>query len=247
MGSFKSMLSSLLLKMSASLDRKARRIGKISRGARSYSQCGEDLIAGFVFDAIGKRKGVFLDIGASDPTELNNTLYFYERGWRGWNVDPIAANIASFDLRRPGDHNICAGIGTETHDRMFYRIDPSTLSTFDEENARLYEAKGHPVVERRMVPFLSVADLFERNGIPREIDLLSLDVEGGEAAILDAMFASGVFPTVVILETVAYGRTLGEVRKLGDLVDRVTAQGYAVHADTFVNTIFVRREIYREN
>lgn len=210
-------------------------------GVVSYSQCGEDLIADFIFRAQLVSTGTFLDIGAAHPTELNNTHFFYCRGWRGFNVDPIASNIALFDAERPEDRNICAGIGEESGERNFYRMTPSTLSTFDEATARSYAALGHAIEEVSPVPFLSAIDLFESHAIPHDLDLLSLDIEGGERSVLRSLVAGGIRPKVLIVETIGYGRTIAEAKKQTDLISEIEALGYMVYGDTYINTIFVEK------
>ncbi|HZY84782.1 MAG TPA: hypothetical protein VFE78_08120, partial [Gemmataceae bacterium] len=51
----------------------------------SYAQNGEDVLLGRLFG--GQPDGFYVDVGASDPTDLSLTRHFYERGWRGVNVE----------------------------------------------------------------------------------------------------------------------------------------------------------------
>ena len=41
--------------------------------------------------------GFYVDIGAFHPTEDSVTKLFYDRGWRGINVDPVPEVVASFE------------------------------------------------------------------------------------------------------------------------------------------------------
>lgn len=50
-----------------------------------YSQAGQDL---FVLDALGnKTHGLYVDIGCSQPREINNTFRLEQLGWSGINID----------------------------------------------------------------------------------------------------------------------------------------------------------------
>lgn len=50
-----------------------------------YSQAGQDL---FVLKVLGgKLNGTYVDIGCSQPREINNTLRLEESGWYGINLD----------------------------------------------------------------------------------------------------------------------------------------------------------------
>ncbi len=40
----------------------------------SHSQCGEDVVAGFLFDYLKVEEITYLDIGAWDPILINNTV-----------------------------------------------------------------------------------------------------------------------------------------------------------------------------
>ncbi len=69
----------------------ATRCGGLSawdpRGRESFSQSGEEMIAGYIFDVVGVSTPTYLGIGAHHPFELSNTAAFYKTGSRGVNVD----------------------------------------------------------------------------------------------------------------------------------------------------------------
>jgi FkbM family methyltransferase len=205
----------------------------------SFAQCGEDLVVAYLFDALGIDKGFYLDIGANHPSQSNNTLFFYKRGWRGVNIDPLAENIDLFRIARPDDLNIHAGIGEDSGSKDFYRIHPETLSTFNRQAAEGYSAQGHAIKSVTRIDVLSASDLVVRHGIPTDPDLLSIDVEGDELAIIAGLIAAGVRPKVIICETVFYARTMKESRKNERIITAIREFGYAVYADTYVNTVFV--------
>ena len=227
------------------VDSVLRRLRPQRLGHTSYSQCGEDVIVDFLFTCLNVNRGAFLDIGAHHPTNINNTYFFYKKGWRGFNIDPLAANIQLFNDCRSQDVNITAGIGDVTCTRDFYRMSPPTLSTFNKETAENYRAMGHAIEQVTQVQFLSTTDLINRHNIPGSLDLLSLDIEGGEFEIIQNLVKCNVRPKVIICETVDYVPDLRDSRKNLDLIEKIKKLGFVVYADTFINTIFLDQAWWR--
>ena len=75
---------------------------------QSFSQDYEDLIIDKLLG--NKATGTYLDIGAFDPTDLSNTKRFYDRGWRGCNVEPDPVRFQKFLQARPDDINLNVGL-----------------------------------------------------------------------------------------------------------------------------------------
>ena len=67
----------------------------------SYAQNFEDVMLHRALRHV--TKGFYIDIGADHPTDLSVTKAFYERHWRGINVEPLASSHAHFVRERPGD------------------------------------------------------------------------------------------------------------------------------------------------
>lgn len=53
----------------------------------SYAQNGEDVILNRLFPP--EYKGFYVDAGAAHPDVHSVTRHFYERGWRGINIEPL--------------------------------------------------------------------------------------------------------------------------------------------------------------
>jgi FkbM family methyltransferase len=210
-----------------------------SKGRESFSQCGEDLVVDCLFAAMGITKGSYLDIGASHPSEMNNTLFFYKRGWRGANIDPLPETIALFRAARPDDVNIQAGIGAESGIKNFYWMHPATLSTFNKLTAETYSTQGHLLKSVIEVQVLSASDLVARYNIPPDLDLLSIDIEGDELDIVTTLVAAGVRPKIIVCETALYSPILAEACKNIETITTIKQLGYMAYADTYINTIFV--------
>src|SRR5262245_11749665 len=70
----------------------------------SYAQNQEDILLDRLFK--DQPRGTFVDVGANHPVLDNNTYFFYVRGWRGYNLEPIRRLHALFLEQRPEDTNL---------------------------------------------------------------------------------------------------------------------------------------------
>ena len=77
----------------------------------SYAQNREDIILDGFFK--NENQGFYVDIGAYDPDIDSVTRYFYNKGWRGINIEPQQERLDLFLSKRPDDLNICAGISNK--------------------------------------------------------------------------------------------------------------------------------------
>lgn len=213
----------------------------LPQGQVSYAQCGEDLIASFLFDWIRKPCQSYLDIGASDPVHMNNTYFFYQRGVRGVCVEPDPTLAEQLRQARPDDHVINAGVsGKEMASSPFYVMMPPTLNTFCKEDAQKLRDSGKHDIERVIdVPLHSPAGLLEKASLPKAgPDLFSLDVEGLNYEIVSSIDFASFRPAVIIVETLSY-EVDGTERRLTEIIDHLEKADYLAYADTFINTVFV--------
>ena len=75
----------------------------------SYAQNFEDVL---LWRALGHVKnGFYIDVGANDPELHSVTKAFYERGWYGINVEPLAQYQPAFLQQRARDINLCVAAG----------------------------------------------------------------------------------------------------------------------------------------
>jgi len=168
----------------------------------SWAQNHEDIVLARGLTGLG---GFYVDIGAFDPELESVTKLFYERGWRGINVDPIATFIDRFELERPRDINICAAVSD--HDgEMEIWVSPAEVpghSTLDAGIAEAHHADGQQFVPKR-VRSLRLDTLLTTFVPPgQSIDFLKVDVEGAEAAVLASWNSHQHRPRVIVVEAMA--------------------------------------------
>lgn len=211
---------------------------------KSFSQCGEDLIVKHIFDALGIISPTYIDIGAHHPYKHSNTALFYVSGSRGLNVEPDPDLFERFPDERPGDININAGIAAEAGELDFFVMKNRTLNTFSRNKALEYQnEQGQPIVAEKKIPVVTLASLCEKHCPGQFWDLMSIDVEGFEMDILQSHDWAGPSPKVIVCETISFS-TSGHGQKDRQIIDFLCGQGYFVYADTHVNSIFVKKDLW---
>jgi FkbM family methyltransferase len=202
---------------------------------------GEDLIlAALLRETLKIAQPTYLDIGAADPVAVNNTYLFYTQGCHGVLVEPNPTYVERLRAVRPRDVVIAAGVGTgEASEADYYVIKGKPmLNTFSPEMAESRKRESGDVVERVMkmplVPVMTViADHFD-GGTP---DLLSIDAEGMDLAIVQSLDLTKYRPAVICSETkgAAYSH------ETTPLAQYLAPKDYLVTAGTIYNTILVDR------
>jgi FkbM family methyltransferase len=206
----------------------------------SYAQEGEDMVLRRIFET-KKESGCYVDVGAHHPRRFSNTRYFYSRGWRGINIDPLPGSMHLFELERAGDVNLEVAVGSEAGSMMYYQFNDAAMNTFSRERQELLVAEGkYRLIAKTEVPVLPLRDILSRHLKDRKIDFLSIDVEGFEVEVLRSSDWEHYRPSVVLME--AIDASLDEViREPGPAAKFLTSRGYRVFAKT-VNTVFFLRE-----
>jgi len=146
----------------------------------TYAQYNEDLIILALLKDIDK--GFYVDIGANYPTIDSVTKLFYDRGWRGINIEPIDKNYKQLQQERPRDINIKCGIGDKPCRASFREYkDVSGHSTFDTAQKRLHDESYK--YEDYEVEIKTLKQIFEENGV-KKVHFLKIDVEGFEYEVI---------------------------------------------------------------
>lgn len=206
---------------------------------RSYSQHGEDR---FIDALLGRKPtGFYVDIGASDPTRLNNTKRFYQRGWHGVNVEPNRRTHAKLGRARPRDTNLNVGIGPDEGVQTFFLFDPENLSTFSPEEAAHRVSLGFAPPTTHSIETLRLSSVFARYA-PPEIDLLCIDTEGYEMPVLASNDWDRYRPRVICVETAPFELAASEQPRHSDAAIFLEGNGYRCVLDNGLNSIFARED-----
>jgi FkbM family methyltransferase len=147
----------------------------------SYAQNGEDVLLDRLFR--DREEGFYIDVGACHPIHCSVTKHFYDRGWRGINIEPITAFAEMLRSWRPRDINLNLGLSDQESELTFYEAPASLgMSTFSEAQAADLRRLGHELVERR-VPVTTLRRICEQYG-DRPFDFLKIDAESHEREVI---------------------------------------------------------------
>lgn len=162
----------------------------------SYAQNGEDIMLHRAFKDI--QRGFYIDVGAQDPVVDSVTKAFYERGWRGINIEPVAHWYKRLVEDRPHDINLQVAASDGAGNLRLFEVEGTGLSTCNAEFARRHRERGLLVTDH------SVACMtLDRICSEHQIDLvhfLKVDCEGAELQALKGMSFTKIRPWVVLVE-----------------------------------------------
>ena len=167
---------------------------------RCYGQDGEDLILNRLLD--GQALGFYVDVGAHHPVRFSNTYLFYQRGWRGINIDAMPGSMKKFNKVRPRDINIKCGVAGKAGKLMYHRFNEPALNTFDAAEAEHKNKPPYQMIETVEVAVERLDALLVRY-LPagQQIDFLSVDVEGKDEEVLRSNDWSRYRPRFILAET----------------------------------------------
>jgi FkbM family methyltransferase len=168
----------------------------------TYAQNREDVILSGFFD--DDEKGFYVDIGANEPTHESVTKYFYDRGWRGINIEPLPTLHTKLEKERPEDINLKIGVG-EKKDRatLTYYPHGDGLSTLSERMAEEHKNKPSTfttVTKKIEVEILPLKDVLAKYAKGKTIHFLKVDVEGFEYEALVGNDWEKFRPEVICIE-----------------------------------------------
>lgn len=195
---------------------------------KSYSQRYEDVIVDKLLG--NKDTGTYLDIGAYDPNRLSNTKRFYDRGWRGCNVEPNPRHFKSFVRDRSRDLNLNVGISDAAGRLVFFEAVPDALSTFSEERAKELRQMGAKIRREIEIPVITMKDLVKDHLDNGSIDFCTIDTEGMDLKILKSNDWERFRPRVLCIEvSITQGTAEPEAESVEGFLASV---GYKKHTQT---------------
>lgn len=209
----------------------------------SFAQQGEDLVMKNILDIADIPKPSYIDIGAHDPIKNNNSYLFYTQGARGVLVEPNPTYAAVLRQKRPGDKVLEIGIGTDNvAEADYYVIEgDGQLNTFSKAQAELLEKRDKRktigVIKRQLVKINDILEEHFKDGGP---DILSIDVESLDYAILKTLDFAKHRPKVICVETIDQESALPS-KPIAQLLE---SKGYQNRGGSLVNTIFLENKTF---
>lgn len=201
----------------------------------SYAQNYEDVILARAFRDVAE--GVYIDVGAQDPRFDSVTKAFYDRGWRGVNIEPAKYWHARLVDGRPRDINLWLAAGASSGSIELHETDESGLSTTVAEFAQRHREQGHDLHSRR-VP-MSTLDAIWAEHVADEVHFLKIDVEGAEAEVLRGIDLVARRPWVIVVEATEPN---SRVSTHGQWESLLTDRGYQFVYEDGLNRFYLADE-----
>jgi FkbM family methyltransferase len=208
-----------------------------SRVFVSYAGNLEDVI---IDRAFPQANGFFVDIGANDPVGASNTYALYERGWSGITIEPTPGACARFAAKRPRDICLNVAVGDAEGEISFFLFnDGGAQSTCDRARAeQLQREHGHRMTEIK-VPVRTLGSIFAEHAKDREIDVVSIDAEGAEAAILRGAQLDRFRPKMIVIEAMEAFVQIDASEEATNILEQ---NGYVLGYEDGLNKFFIAKE-----
>jgi FkbM family methyltransferase len=169
--------------------------------SKYYSQHGEDFLVDQVFK--GKTNGFYVEIGCLDGIEFSNTYFFEKKGWDGICVEAHKDFIEMLKVNRKHSQIVHCAVGEKDQDNViFYANKIGSLSTLDkteEERWKKNYTEFFTGFEEQQVKMRTLTSIFDELNV-KEIDFISLDIEGYEVQALSGMNLKKYRPRIFIIE-----------------------------------------------
>ena len=162
----------------------------------SYAQNFEDVILWRALKHV--EEGLYIDVGANDPTIDSVTKAFYERGWKGINIEPLTSHYKSLQAERPRDINLCCAAGEYSGEIEVFECDVRGWATAEQSVVDRHVHEGHTGIYHR-VPLRTLSDICQEH-VTGEIHFLKIDVEGLEEHVIRGADFHEFRPWIVVVE-----------------------------------------------
>jgi tetratricopeptide (TPR) repeat protein len=205
-------------------------------GHLMFSAFGEDGVIWHLLRSI--KGGFYVDIGAHHPVRMSNTALLHNyNGWSGINVDADQRYIDEFNLLRPNDINICCGVGAQAGKATMAIFADGAINSFDPKEIEKSQTKGgREVAELRELDILTLAYILDTH-VPagKTIDILNVDAEGWDTAILGSNNWTRYRPALILVEDHTMALTNVERSATYRLL---RGQGYELFSQTLATSFY---------
>ncbi len=162
----------------------------------SYAQNFEDVMLWRALQQV--EHGFYIDVGANDPVVDSVTQLFYEHGWCGINIEPLASHWQALQHARLRDINLQCAVGAFDGEIKLWECDVRGWATADEEVIAHHVANGRSG-QYATTRQTTLNQVWLRHA-PSEVHFLKIDVEGGERSVIEGLDFQRFRPWIVVVE-----------------------------------------------
>lgn len=148
-----------------------------------------------VFELEHKHHGYFVDFGATNGVDASNT-YLLERSyhWDGIVCEPGQSYYSELAKNRSCSIDNRIVWDQSNVEIEFLELDESYLS-----GAKIDSIHRDSKTKSYLVPTVTLSDLLDEHKAPKQVDLISIDVEGSEYRILSKFFEDGKYASKLLI------------------------------------------------
>jgi FkbM family methyltransferase len=157
---------------------------------RSWAQEYEDTVLDYALS--GVENGTYVDVGANDPTDFSVTKAFYDKNWRGINIEPLHDKYILLMQKRPQDVNLNIACGAKRDVLPMWPHD--MITTFDSTLLWTDNITGIPT---QVYP---LSEVLENHSLP-VCHFCKIDVEGFEKQVLLGINWATFRPWIFVIES----------------------------------------------
>jgi FkbM family methyltransferase len=154
---------------------------------------------------LAPKRGVFVEVGGFDGETYSNTSFLADQGWLGLYIEPIEAYCAQIKARHATNRVTVEALAVTDRAGTAELNTMGPLTTLNAATLEAYKlipwAQASACESAKvLVVTATLGTVLERNAIPHDFDLMVIDVEGGEEAIVESLLLSRWRPRVLIVE-----------------------------------------------
>jgi FkbM family methyltransferase len=195
-----------------------------------HSQVGQDKLVSEIYR--GKRNGYFVDVGAYDGITISNTFHFEkELGWTGICVEPLPNVFPKLVLNRSC---ICVNSCVST-------TEGSVFFKCRGKGSRIVQTPGRNTVERKSE---TLAAILDRSKAPKNMEYLSIDIEGLEFDVLKSFpFHQYGFGVITVEHNAYVGIECQERRE--QMLTFLSAKGYVREMEVQQDDLYINPPVLK--
>ena len=183
-------------------------------------------------------KGIMLEIGAFEPIRLSNTFHFEQNGWDTYQFEANPKDIKLFDIRKNKCFNYA--ISNINKDNINFSVINSSGWTagFSALTPTIPTYTNYPA-DIISVPVRTLDSFFQKELIHlnnKIIDIITIDVEGGELDVLKGLNMQRIRPKLLCVEDHNFNNSSSELHKY------IVNQNYTFHKNNGLDSFYLSRD-----
>lgn len=197
--------------------------------------------------------GFFVEVGAYDGEFVSNTSFLADIGWRGLYIEPVYEYYLKCLKRHESNDVTVANVAVGLEEGEVKMFRGETLSTLNPEQVERYKEidwAAHISFDEVVCDQMRLDTLMNRLEVPKNFDILIVDVEGKESEIFKTFNLVDWKPKMMIVELEdkhpSFQKYPELIEEITELRKFIKSNGYVEIYNDIVNTVFVTEQFYRE-